>query len=287
MIQRDKMVFHLIRLMRLDKPTGIWLLMWPCFWGVALASDGMPNSAMLLWFALGAVALRSAGCVINDLADRDIDKQVARTQDRPLASGAVTPAQAIGLVIILLLVGLIVLLNLHPNLLYWSPLAIGLVVTYPFMKRITWWPQLFLGFTFNLGALFGWIAVHGQPDAAAWVLYAAAICWTVGYDTIYAHQDVDDDMRISVKSTAIRFGDDSRMMITLFYIGFVVLLLGCGILTESGPIYYLGIACVAAHLSWQLMTVQFNDSANCLRRFRSNALPGLILFMAIVGDHSI
>lgn len=287
MIQRSKMPNAMIRLMRLDKPTGIWLLMWPCFWSAALASTGLPSVATLLWFALGAAVMRSAGCVVNDLVDKDIDAQVARTRTRPLASGEVTPREAVVLIILLLVLGLFILLQLNTHLLFWSPLALVLVGTYPFMKRITWWPQLFLGFTFNLGALFGWIAVTGSPDIAAWVLYAGAICWTIGYDTIYAHQDADDDQRIAVKSTALRFGSNSRAMIAYFYAGFMVLLLGCGILTASGPVYYLGLAVAAAHLVWQVLTVQFTDSTSCLRHFKSNGWLGLIVFLGILFDRIV
>jgi 4-hydroxybenzoate polyprenyltransferase len=275
------------RLMRLNKPTGIWLLLWPCFWSVALASDHWSSINILLLFAAGAAVMRSAGCVINDIVDRDIDAQVARTRDRPIASGAVRRLEAVGLTIVLLLIGLVILLQLHPNLLYWSPIALILVFTYPFMKRITWWPQAFLGLTFNLGVLFGWIAVQGTLDLPAIVLYLAAICWTIGYDTIYAHQDMDDDLRISVKSTAIRFGNNSRSMIAGFYTVFVVLLLGVGITAAAGPIYYTGVALTAAHLSWQVVTVQLEDSSSCLTRFRSNSWLGFILFSGILLDHAM
>jgi 4-hydroxybenzoate polyprenyltransferase len=285
MIQRHiTRLSPMIRLMRLDKPIGIWLLLWPCLWGVVLSSSRWPSFSILFWFALGAVVMRSAGCIINDMIDRNIDKQVARTASRPLASGEISMKQACMLLAGLLAIGLFILTRLHANLLFWSPIALLLVGAYPFMKRITWWPQAFLGLTFNLGALFGWIAVHGYPALPAWILYAGAICWTIGYDTIYAHQDKADDLRVGVKSTAIRFGNDSRMWVTGFYALFITLLFGAGITSASGPLYYIGVALASAHLFWQAITVKLDDSASCLSRFRSNSWLGLILFAAILAD---
>ncbi len=275
------------RLMRLDKPAGIWLLMWPCFWGVSLATENWPSLMLLLLFALGAVIMRSAGCMINDLVDRGIDAEVARTRTRPLASGAVSRPEAIILTGLLLVLGLLIAWSIHHRLLYWSPLVLALIVAYPYMKRFTWWPQAFLGITFNLGVLFGWIGVAGAPDLPAFALYLGAVCWTIGYDTIYAHQDIEDDMRLGVKSTAIRFGDNSRAMIGGFYALFAVLLLGAGITAEVGPVYYIGVALAIAQLSWQVLTVELDKPASCLARFKSNTWLGMILFLSMVMDRVI
>jgi 4-hydroxybenzoate polyprenyltransferase len=213
------------RLMRLDKHTGIWLLLLPCWWGVLAYSDTVPLATLAL-FALGAVVMRSCGCILNDLADRDIDAQVTRTRKRPLASGEVTPAQAWGLIGILLVLAFAIAM-----LLGWGVVALGacwlpLVALYPRMKRLTWWPQAFLGLTFGAGPLFGMVAASGGIHVAGLWLYAAAFFWTMGYDTIYACQDRADDARIGVKSTALLFGGKVRQSVGVLYGLSIVCLLG-------------------------------------------------------------
>ena len=267
--------------MRLDKPIGIWLLMWPCWWSLALASNGLPQPYMLALFALGALVMRSAGCIVNDLADRKIDIKVERTKTRPLASGAITPYQAVACIGFLLAIALLIALQLHPNLLFWAIGSLGFVVAYPFMKRITWWPQAFLGFTFNIGALFGWIAIHGEPASVVWLLYIAGIFWTIGYDTIYAHQDIEDDLRIGVKSTAIRFGKHSRLAIGICYGLMLLALVGVGLIAQLNWYYYAGLGLIGTHLLWQVLTADLQNPASCLTRFKSNQWLGLILFATI------
>lgn len=280
--QTDKRLWQIAQLIRLDKPVGTWLLLWPCWWSLALASGGMPDAVVMAWFALGAFCMRSAGCVVNDLADRRFDAQVARTRSRPLASGALTPYDALCVLALLLAVSLLVVMQLHPNLLWWSIGSLVLVGSYPFMKRITYWPQAFLGLTFNLGALFGWVAVEGGIALPAMLLYAAGICWTLGYDTIYAHQDTEDDIRIGVKSTALRFGARTRPIVALFYALMVLLLAAIGLVLGLNWGYFAVLCLVAAHLFWQIATLNIHHGANCLARFRSNLWLGLLIYIAVI-----
>lgn len=283
MMQCSTVFLSLIALMRLHRPVGIWLLLWPCWWGLALAQDGSPDMMLMIVFAMGAVLMRSAGCIINDLTDRDIDIHVARTRNRPLASGALHPYIAYVWLAFLLSLSLLILTFLHPVLFWWSIGAMGLVVAYPWMKRITGWPQAFLGITFNIGALFGWIAVHGEPAMAAWLLYAAGICWTIGYDTLYAHQDKEDDYRVGVRSTAITFGAYSKHIIALFYASAWLLLMTA--LWVSSPInlyQWLLLAFCALHLVWQVAGVHLENPTDCLKRFKSNIGLGGVIFIAIL-----
>jgi len=197
------------RLMRLDRPIGTWLLLFPCWWSAALAAEGWPDLWLFALFAIGAVVMRGAGCTVNDWADRDFDGKVARTAARPIPSGAVSPRQALIFLVAQLLVGLLVLLQLN-----WFAIGVGaasllLVFPYPFMKRITYWPQAWLGLTFNWGALVGWAAVRGDLTLAPVLLYIAGVFWTLGYDTIYAHQDKEDDILVGVKSTALALGENT------------------------------------------------------------------------------
>lgn len=266
-----------LRLMRLHQPVGIWLLLWPCWWSLALANETSP--AVFALFALGAVLMRAAGCIINDMADRRLDAQVERTKNRPLASGELSMRQAAALLSLLLALAFAVALALGPAALLWAVLALPLVALYPFMKRISWWPQLFLGLTFNWGALMGWAAVRGTVEWPAVALYIGGVFWTLGYDTIYAHQDKADDARAGVKSTALRLGRRSRPAIAAFYaaaLGFWLLVGGA-----SGA-YYLGLFAVSLHFFWQIRTVDFADPLSCRRIFRSNAALGALMLAGIL-----
>ncbi len=286
MMQRSNAFLSLIALMRLNRPVGIWLLLWPCWWGVALAQDGKPDLILLALFAMGAVLMRSAGCIINDLTDRDIDAKVTRTQNRPLASGALHPYIAWVWLAFLLSLSLLILTFLKPILFWWSLGAMALVVAYPWMKRITGWPQAFLGVTFNIGALFGAIAVHGEPSMAAWLLYASGICWTIGYDTLYAHQDKEDDLRVGVRSTAITFGQHSKRIIALFYAAAWALLVAA--LWITAPIISLqwgALALCLGHLMGQVTGADLTNPEGCLRRFKSNSWLGGIIFASILLSH--
>ena len=270
------------RLARLDRPIGWWLLLLPCWWSVALASAGWPSLALLLLFFVGAVAMRGAGCTWNDIVDRDIDAAVARTRLRPLPSGAVTLKGALAFLALQCLIGLGVLLSFNSFAILLGFSSLLLVAIYPFMKRITYWPQLVLGLAFNWGALMGWAAVHGSLTAAPLLLYLGAVAWTIGYDTIYAHQDKEDDALIGVKSTALKFGEATQKWLWLFYGLAFIALAGAGAAAGLGPFFYPVLAMGAALLVWQIVTLDINDPARCLRLFRSNRDFGLVLFAAIV-----
>jgi|TARA_R100000322_G_scaffold103946_11_gene66074 4-hydroxybenzoate polyprenyltransferase len=270
------------RLARLDRPIGWWLLLLPCWWSLALASEGWPSLLLLFLFLVGAIAMRGAGCTWNDIVDRDIDAAVARTRLRPIPSGAVSVRQAWAFLLAQCLVGLCVLLffNNFAILLGFSSLI--LVAIYPFMKRITYWPQFVLGLAFNWGALMGWAAVKGELSLAPVLLYLGAVAWTVGYDTIYAHQDKEDDALIGVKSTALRFGASTKKWLWGFYGIMVAALVASGAVAGLGFFFYPVVALAAALLVLQIVTLDIDDPARCLRLFRSNRDFGLIVFIAIV-----
>ena len=268
-----------LRLMRLHQPVGVWLLLWPCLWSVSLAAQGRPALLMLILFALGAVCMRSAGCIINDIVDRDIDKHVARTRARPLASGELSLNQALILLTFLLVLSASIALSLGGAVILWAALSLIPVSLYPWMKRITWWPQLFLGFTFNWGALMGWAAVTGSISYTALFLYAGGIFWTLGYDTIYAHQDKADDALIGVKSTALRLGAHSKRAITFFYVSAILCWIITGWLAHSGNFYIPCLILCQLHLLRQICIVNLDETASCRAVFKSNAWLGLLLFI--------
>ncbi|MBX3446296.1 MAG: 4-hydroxybenzoate octaprenyltransferase [Parvibaculaceae bacterium] len=270
------------RLARLDRPIGWWLLLLPCWWSVALASEGWPPLTLLLLFFIGAVAMRGAGCTWNDIVDRNIDAAVARTRSRPLPSGAVTLAGAFFFLVLQCLIGLAVLISFNSFAIILGFSSLILVAIYPFMKRITHWPQFVLGLAFNWGALMGWAAVHGEISAEALLLYLGAVAWTIGYDTIYAHQDKEDDALIGVKSTALKFGEATRTWLWFFYGIALLAFAAAGAAAGLGPFFYPLLAVGAALLVWQIVTLDINDPARCLRLFRSNRDFGLILFAAVV-----
>lgn len=270
--------------MRLHQPVGIWLLLWPCWWGIALASYGYPSLQLLLLFAIGAVLMRSAGCIINDMADREFDKQVERTRTRPLASGELGMKQAAILLCALLLGSLAIALLLGPAVLIWAALSLLPVVIYPFMKRISWWPQLFLGLTFNWGALMGWAAVRGEMDWPAIALYAGGIFWTLGYDTIYAHQDKNDDQKIGIKSTALRLGEHTKQFVALFYLLALVLFVWAGMLAGMHNSFYALMLPVAVHFICQVYRVNLDEPASCRQVFISNIrLGGWVMVAFLFG----
>jgi 4-hydroxybenzoate polyprenyltransferase len=273
-----------LRLARLDRPIGTWLLLLPGWWALALAppNGGWPDPWMFALFGIGAVLMRGGGCVINDLFDRDFDARVARTADRPIASGAISIPRALLFLAVLFGVSLLILLQFNIFAIAVGAASLLLVVPYPLMKRITWWPQAWLGLTFNWGALLGWAAVRGDIATPALVLYAAGFFWTLGYDTIYAHQDKEDDALVGIKSTARLFGDRSRPWIGGFYaVCLALLALNGGLAGLSWP-FYAGLALAAIHAVWQTVSADFDDPKNCLIRFKSNRDFGLIVLAAIV-----
>ena len=270
-------------LMRLDRPYGAWLLLLPCWWSIALAADGAwPDVKMLVLFALGAFIMRGAGCVMNDIADRDFDGKVARTATRPIPRGDVSIIQAAAFLTFLGFAGLAVLVQFNIFAIGIGVLSLATVIIYPYMKRFTYWPQVFLGLSFNWGALLGWAAVQGSLGAAPGVLYAAGIMWTLGYDTIYAHQDKEDDILVGIKSTALRLGDATRGWLVFFYGGAIALTALSGWLAGLSVFFYPALTLAAAHLAWQTATLDINDPKNCLTRFKSNRDFGLLLFAAVV-----
>jgi 4-hydroxybenzoate polyprenyltransferase len=276
-----------LRMMRADRPIGTWLLLWPCWWSVALAaraSEDFMDPVLLLLFAIGAFAMRSAGCIYNDILDRDIDAKVARTQNRPLASGQISLFGAAALAVALCLVGLAVLLQFNAFAVALGFGSIGIVLIYPLMKRVTFWPQAFLGLAFSWGALMGWAASYGDLALAPLFLYAASVAWTIGYDTIYAHQDKEDDAVIGLKSTALRFGEATRWWLCAFYGATLGGIAFAGWLVGAGIWFYLGMIVAAGHLAWQVATLDIDDPQNCLQRFRSNNLFGAIVFAALTLD---
>jgi 4-hydroxybenzoate polyprenyltransferase len=270
------------RLMRLDRPIGTWLLLLPCCWGVALASPKIPDLWLMLLFAVGAVVMRGAGCTVNDIYDRKLDRMVERTSVRPLASGEIALWQAVMFLMILLTIGLGILLLFNGFTVGLGFSSLLLVFTYPLMKRVTWWPQLFLGITFNWGILMGWAAVHEGIGLTAVMFYAAGILWTLGYDTIYAQQDVRDDTVVGIKSTALLFGADTKRYVAGFYaLALVVMALG-GWVAHLGAGFYILLLVAAAFSAMQLSIWQLDDPENCLQRFRRSRDFGLIILAAII-----
>lgn len=280
-----------LRLMRLDRPIGTWLLLFPCWWSLALAEidEGLPHPSLwyMLLFAIGALVMRGAGCAYNDYIDRDFDAQVARTASRPIPSGQVTPEDALVLVGVLGFIGLVVLLQFNWFTVFLGSASLLLVLIYPYMKRFTYWPQLVLGLAFNWGALVGWAADEDGLELAPVLLYFGAVAWTIGYDTIYAHQDTEDDLMLGLKSTALKFGEESPTWVGAFYSAAIVLWTLAGFLAGAHLIFFLTLALVGLQLSWQVSTLNIDDPKNCLRRFRSNRDVGLVLFFGLAADMAI
>jgi 4-hydroxybenzoate polyprenyltransferase len=305
------------RLMRLDRPIGTWLLLFPCWWGLWLGvSAGKPERLpfdiqtvyfefeipwllalvlMMALFAIGAVVMRGAGCTYNDIIDRNFDAKVARTALRPIPSGQVSVRQAVVFLAAQLLVGLLILLTFNRFTILLGVLSLALVFTYPLMKRITYWPQAVLGLTFNWGALMGWTAVtggiglpsltvYGMPAVA---LYAGGIAWTLHYDTIYAHQDKEDDALVGVKSTALKLGAQTKPWLGGFSIATVILFEIAAASAGLGWPAMLAVAVVALHLTWQILTVDLDDPSDCLAKFRSNRWIGWILLVGIVAGRLV
>jgi 4-hydroxybenzoate polyprenyltransferase len=279
------------RLARLERPIGWWLLLWPCWWSAALAAiaagERWPNPWHLVLFMIGAIVMRGAGCTYNDIVDRDIDAEVARTRSRPIPAGQVGVGQAKLFMIALSLVGFLVLIQFNWFSIALGIASLGIVAIYPFMKRFIDWPQLVLGFAFSWGALMGWAAVFGRLDGAPVALYVGAVLWTIGYDTIYAHQDKEDDAIVGVRSTARLFGERTRPALVLFY-GGAVALMGIALgLVGAGPAAWLGLALFAAHCGWQVATLRIEDPDRCLMLFRSNRDAGWLFFLGLVADAAL
>jgi len=277
-----------LRLARADRPIGSWLLLMPCWWSAGIAAvyagHPYPNPWHVLLFFVGAFVMRGAGCTWNDIVDRDLDAMVARTRSRPIPSGQVSVRGAIVFLVLQALIGLLVLLQFNRFTILVGVASLGIVAIYPLMKRITWWPQIVLGLAFSYGALMGWAAVFSRLEAPAFLLYAGSICWVIGYDTIYAHQDREDDALIGVKSTARLFAGRTRLALIIFY-SLAVLLIGlAGAAADAGPVFVVGCILFGAHLGWQIERLDIDNPELCLRLFQSNRDAGLILFAALIAD---
>ncbi len=280
-----------LRLSRLDRPIGSWLLLIPCWWSVALAQvaahDKVPDIGPIVLFFVGAFAMRGAGCTYNDIVDRDLDASVARTASRPIPSGQVSVRQAAAFLVLQALVGLAVLLSFNRFTIALGIASLAIVAIYPFMKRITYWPQIVLGLAFSWGALMGWAAAFGRLDPPTLLLYGGSISWVIGYDTIYAHQDREDDALIGIKSTALLFGPRTKPMLVMFYSIAVILIGAAGYMAGAGVVFALGLAGFAAHLAWQIARLDIADPDNCLKVFKSDRDAGLILFAGLLLDAAL
>ena len=280
-----------LRLARLDRPIGSWLLLLPCWWSSALAAVAAhargPSPWQIALFFIGAFAMRGAGCTWNDIVDRDLDGAVERTASRPIPSGQVSVAQAALFLILQALVGFAVLIAFNSFTVALGIASLTIVAVYPFMKRITYWPQIVLGLAFSWGALMGWAGAFGRLDGPALLLYAGSISWVIGYDTIYAHQDREDDALIGIKSTALLFGPRTKPMLALFY-GIAVALIGlAGYSGGAGLFFAIGLVAFAAHLAWQIARLDIGDPDNCLAVFKSDRDAGLILFAGLLLDAAL
>ncbi len=269
-------------LARFDRPIGWWLLFWPGAWGVALAGGAATRWPLILWILAGSIAMRGAGCVYNDIIDRDLDAQVARTAARPIPSGLVSLRTAWLWLVVLSLVGLVVLVQLHPLAAGVALASLAPVAAYPFMKRITWWPQAWLGLVFSWAALVGWSETAGDLSAPIWWLYLGSILWVIGYDTIYALQDREDDALIGVRSSALRMGRRVRGGVAGFYAGALLAWALAIWSVRPDPLAVAALVPAGLHLGWQVATLRPDDGAGALARFRSNRFTGLLLFLAFL-----
>ncbi len=267
-------------LARFDRPIGWWLLFWPCAWAVGLSGKPIERWDLLLWFLAGAIAMRGAGCVYNDIIDRDLDRQVARTRRRPLASGAISVRAAWIWLVALCLVGLVVLLQLNMLAAGIALASLALVAAYPFMKRITWWPQAWLGMVFSWGALVAGAATDGMVSLPILLLYAGSIFWVIGYDTIYAVQDIEDDALVGIRSSARALGRNIKPGVALFYLLAIALWAAAFWLMRPQALGLLALLPVTLHLLWQVLTLKPGDGADALAKFRSNRGAGLLMFLA-------
>ncbi|OYQ26079.1 4-hydroxybenzoate polyprenyltransferase [Sandarakinorhabdus cyanobacteriorum] len=268
------------RLARMDRPAGTWLLFWPCVAGLALAGGMEHKPLLLLWFGLGSLAMRGAGCVWNDIVDRDLDAQVERTRLRPVAAGRVSLKAALAFAVALSLIGLIVLLQLRATAQLVALASLFPVAAYPFMKRITWWPQAWLGLTFNWGALVGWAAVAPITDPAMWLLWAGGIAWTLGYDTIYALQDIEDDALAGIKSSARALGGRARVGVAVFYAIALILWAISLYLVAAQPLAVAALLPLVAHFGWQVAKLADPVPETALTLFRANRWAGALLAAA-------
>ena len=276
-----------VSLTRLKKPIGYMLLFWPCIWGLTLVYDFSEELDVYLFYSilffLGSVLMRSAGCIVNDILDKNFDKKVSRTKDRPIASGKISNTLGLGYAFILCLLAFLVLINFNYFTIFLALASMPLAFTYPLMKRYTYWPQLFLGITFNYGLILGWTSIQGQLDIVPIIFYFGAIFWTLGYDTIYGYQDIKDDEIIGLKSTSIKFKGNPKIFLTICYLTLVFALTIGGYLMNFNIIYFLFLLFPLLHLfKFQIKNFKSDNPSVCLRLFKSNNFLGLIIFVNIL-----
>ena len=271
-----------IRLARLHRPVGIWLLLFPCWWGLALSSTALPSPFLLLVFTCGALLMRSAGCVYNDIIDRDLDRQVKRTATRPLARGELSSKEASIFLVALLMSAALLLFSLPSSVILTGIIALALVLLYPWMKQFTYWPQLFLGLTFNIGILMGWLFLKSPFSPVPFLFYGGAILWTIGYDTIYAFQDKEDDLLAGIKSSALVVASAPKVFLCFTYGLALILWAMGGIAAQLKQPYWIFLSFIMIHFLWQISSLKENIANNCLKRFESNAQIGIFLFIGIV-----
>tara|TARA_B100000676_G_scaffold212320_1_gene208703 strand:- start:5474 stop:6409 length:936 start_codon:yes stop_codon:yes gene_type:complete len=283
-----KRIWPYLTLARVDRPIGTWLLLLPCWWGLAAA--GGENATLLVYyaflFAVGAFVMRGAGCIWNDILDRDYDAKVARTALRPIASGEISVPSAALLLAALTGIGLLVLVQFNDFTILTATISLVLVALYPMMKRITYWPQAWLGLTFNWGVLVGCSAINGALDASAYCLYAAGFLWTLGYDTIYALQDKDDDALIGVRSTALLFGQHTPYWVAVFYSASLIMFAVAGLQADMNTLYYVGVGIATIQFGWQVLRLDIKDPQNCLAKFKSNKWLGILIAISLVAGRT-
>jgi 4-hydroxybenzoate polyprenyltransferase len=272
-------------LVRADRPIGIYLLLWPVLWALWIAGEGRPTWWIVLIFVLGTILMRSAGCAINDFADRHFDPRVRRTRERPLATGVVSPAEALGVFATLSLLAFGLVLFLNAKTIAHSFVAVGLAALYPFTKRFTHWPQLFLGLAFGWAVPMAFTALRGEVPMVGWLLFAATVVWALVYDTMYAMVNRDDDLQIGVKSTAVLFGNHDKAIVGLLQVAVVGLLMGVGWVAERGPVYFSGLIFAAGLFLYQQQLVKARVPADCFQAFRNNHYLGMVVFGALVADY--
>ncbi|MGL9682249.1 MAG: 4-hydroxybenzoate octaprenyltransferase [Wolbachia sp.] len=280
---------HYFSLMRLHSLTGLWLVLFPSLSGIVLASASLSWQSffLLILFTIGAFLMRPAGCIINDIFDKEIDAYLERTKYRPLASGALNVKQALILLSLLLSIALVILLLTNKTTLILGVISMCMIIIYPLLKRYVWWPQLFLGFTFNIGSLLGWASVKNQISIEPMLFYAGCIFWTLSYDTIYAHQDKRDDEKLGIKSTALYFGDTTKSWLKRFHLISLIMWLYAGILSLLSNIFYIALLAVGFMFHYQYRNLNPDDSSQCMSIFKNNSYVGLLLFLGILLDRVV
>jgi 4-hydroxybenzoate polyprenyltransferase len=286
MIDLKKQFPHYLKLIRFDGPIGTYLLLWPTLWALWIASGGIPDLKILIIFVLGVFLMRSAGCAINDYADRDFDADVARTEQRPLATGAITAKEAVGVFIVLGLASLLLALQLNWLTIAMSCVALALAVSYPFMKRVHMLPQVHLGVTFGWAIPMAYTAVHNElPDLSNWLIFFTAVIWTTAYDTMYGMADREDDLKLGLKSTAILFGDNDKLIVGILQFIVAMMLTGIGLLNSLGGFYYLGIALASIFFVYQQYLIRDRESVPCFDAFLNNNWFGMVVFISLMLDY--